>query len=187
MALLFKWRCLLNGTTFQMVLTIFPTDSWHQAHAIQYLHALIQKDPCICNYNVMYTLVHWYLTESHHKCNRMCLWRDVDMQRIIDEPENVVTDYLRRCNRLLLFYFTLNSCGELLASDHVLHRIQKGMVKLQNIRQEKCFGWRRICEILMLIKCCTSLQYCKQSWILGLILGNSAMARYSWLYDTLCL
>ena len=49
----------------------------------------------------MYTLVHWYLTESHHKCNRMCLCRDFDMQRIIDDPEIVVTDYLRRRNRLL--------------------------------------------------------------------------------------
>ena len=55
----------------------------------------------ICNHNVIYTLVRWYLTESHHKCSRMCLWRDVDMQRIIDEPKIVVTDYLRRCNRLL--------------------------------------------------------------------------------------
>ena len=81
--------------------TIFATDSWHLALAIRYLHALIQEDPYICNHNVMYTLVRWYLTESHHKCSRMCLWRDVDMQRIIDEPEIMVTDYLRRCNRLL--------------------------------------------------------------------------------------
>ena len=49
----------------------------------------------------MYTVVRWYLAESHHKCSRMCLWRDVDMQRIIDEPEIVVADYLRRRNRLL--------------------------------------------------------------------------------------
>ena len=61
----------------------------------------MQEDPYICNYNVMYTIVHWYLTESHHKCNRMCLCRDFDMQRIIDDPEIVVTDYLRRRNRLL--------------------------------------------------------------------------------------
>ena len=83
--------------------TIFATDSWHLALAIRYLHALIQEDPYICNHNAMYTLVRWYLTESHHKCSRMCLWRDVDMQRIIDEPKIAVTDYLtlRRCNRLL--------------------------------------------------------------------------------------
>ena len=49
----------------------------------------------------MYTLERWYLTESRHKCSRKCLWRDGDMQRIIDEPEIVVTDYLRRRNRLL--------------------------------------------------------------------------------------
>ena len=81
--------------------TIFATDSWHLALAIRYLHALIHVDPYICNHNVMYTLVRWYLTESHHKCSRMCLWRDVDMQRIIDEPKIAVTDYLRRRNRLL--------------------------------------------------------------------------------------
>ena len=46
----------------------------------------------ICNYNVLYTLVRWYLTESDHKCSRMCLWRDVDMQRIIDEPEQIIYD-----------------------------------------------------------------------------------------------
>ena len=34
--------------------------------------------------------------EPHHKCSRMCLWRDVDMQRIIDEPEIVVTDYWQK-------------------------------------------------------------------------------------------
>ena len=77
------------------------TDSWHLALAIRYLHALVQEDPYICNHSVMYTLVRWYFTESHHKCSRMCLWRDVDMRRIIDEPEIVVTDYLRWCDRLL--------------------------------------------------------------------------------------
>ena len=61
----------------------------------------MQEDPYKCNYDVMYTLVRWYLTELHHKCSRKCLWRDVDMQRIIDEPEIVVTDYLQRRNRLL--------------------------------------------------------------------------------------
>ena len=30
-----------------------------------------------------------------------CLWRDDDMQRIIDESEILVTDYLRRRKRLL--------------------------------------------------------------------------------------
>ena len=79
--------------------TIFAT--WHIALAIRYLHALIQEGPYICNHNVMYTPVRWYLRESHHKCSHMCLWRDVYMQRIIDEPKLVVTDYLRRCNRLL--------------------------------------------------------------------------------------
>ena len=81
--------------------TIFAKDSWPLSLAIRYLYALIQKDPYICNYNVLYTLVRWYLTESNHKCSRMCLWHDVDMQRIIDELEIVVTDYLRRRNRLL--------------------------------------------------------------------------------------
>ena len=81
--------------------TIFATDSWYLALAIRYLHALIQEDPYICNHDVMYTLVRWYLLESHHKCSRMCLWRDVDMQRIIDESKIVVTDYIRRRNRLL--------------------------------------------------------------------------------------
>ena len=81
--------------------TIFATNSSHLALAIRHLHALIQEDPYICSHNVMYTLVCWYLTESHHKCSRMCLWRDVDVQRIIDEPKIVVTDYLRRRNRLL--------------------------------------------------------------------------------------
>ena len=61
----------------------------------------MHEDPYKCNYNVMYTLEHWYLTESHPKCSRKCLWRDGDMQRIIDEPEILVTDYLRRRNRLL--------------------------------------------------------------------------------------
>ena len=81
--------------------TIFAKYFWHLAHAIRYLHALIQEGPYLCNYNVLYTLGRWYLTESNHKCSRMCLWRDVDMQRIIDEQEIVVTDYLRRRNRLL--------------------------------------------------------------------------------------
>ena len=67
---------------------IFATDSWHLALAIWYLHALIQEGPYICNHSVMYTPLRWYLRESHHKCSHMCSWRDVDMQRIIDEPWN---------------------------------------------------------------------------------------------------
>ena len=81
--------------------TIFATDYWHLPLAIRYLHALVQEDPYICNRGVIYTLVRWYLMESRHKCSRMCVWRDVDMQRIIGEPEIGVTDYLRQCNRLL--------------------------------------------------------------------------------------
>ena len=42
--------------------TIFATNSGQLALAIRKLHALIQEDP----YNVMYTLVRWYLTESRH-------------------------------------------------------------------------------------------------------------------------
>ena len=41
------------------------------------------------------------------------------------------------------FYSTLNPSGEFLASYHVLHRlhgIRKGVVKLQNIRQENVLG-----------------------------------------------
>ena len=62
------------------------------------------------------------------------------------------------------FYTTLNSCGEFLASYHVLHGIQKGMVKLHNIPvQQKCFEWRRICENLIQIRCFRDLQYGKHS------------------------
>ena len=85
----------------QQILYDFRNRFLNLAHAIRYLHALIQEYLYICNYNVMSALLRWYLTESHHKCRRMCLWRDVDMQRIIDKPEIVVTDYLRRCYRLL--------------------------------------------------------------------------------------
>ena len=93
-------ECILDELCYRFF-TIFATNSWHLAHAIRYLHALIQEDPYIFNYNALCTLVRWYLTESYDKCSRMCLWRDVDMKRIIDEPEIVIIDYLRRCNRLL--------------------------------------------------------------------------------------
>ena len=86
-----------------------------------------------------------------------------------------------------IFYYYFNSSGEFPVCYHVLHGIRKLVMKLQNIRQKKCLGWRRICDILMSNKCCADLQYCKQYWILSLILVNWAVAMYRWMYDTLCL